>query len=80
MEFTKVTQAQLEEYERQYFDVLDIPAVTGVHRNASANIQAADAAGWFAESVNGLAPRERLQVAKDIDALYLEFTQLDPNG
>jgi len=80
MEFVKVTQSQLEEYERQYFDVLDVPELKGVHRNATGNINAADAAGWFAESVNGLSPKERLQVAKDIDAQYLEYTQIDPNG
>jgi hypothetical protein len=80
MEFNEVTQAQLEEYERQYFDILNVPELKGVHRNATGNINAADAAGWFAESVNGLSPIERLQVAKDVDAKYLEFTQIDPNG
>ena len=69
----------LEEYERQYFDELDVPTMRGVHRNASGNIDAAVRSGWLVE-VNGLDPIERIQLSKDIDAKYLKFTVLDPNG
>ena len=70
----------LEEFERQYFDVLDVPAMRGVHRNASGNIQAAADAGWFVESVNGLGPQERLALSNEVDEKYKSFTVIDPNG
>jgi len=80
MKFNDITQAMLEDYEMQYFDVIDVPDMRGVHRNASGNIEAAEKAGWLAKSVDGLGPIERIQLSKDIDAKYLEFTVIDPNG
>ena len=78
-QFKNITQAMLEEYERQYFDELDVPAARGVHRSSSGNIKAAVAAGWLAEP-NGLKPLERVQLSRDIDKKYSEFTTIDPNG
>lgn len=80
MEFKEITQAMLEEFERQYFDEIDVPSLRGVHRNATGNITAAENAGWFTESVNGLAPSERLELSQEIDNLYSSFTTIDPNG
>ena len=80
MKFNDITQAILEEYEKQYFDTLAVPDMRGVHRNASGNIESAEKAGWLAESANELGPIERIQLSKDIDAKYIEFTVIDPNG
>ena len=80
MEFKDITQEMLEEFERQYFDVVKVPDVRGVHRNATGNISSADAAGWFAGSLNGLEPQERLELSNEIDALYSSFVTIDPNG
>ena len=77
--FKDITQAMLEEFEREYFDVLDVPAMRGVHRNASGNIKAAVDAGWV-DAPNGLGPLERIQLSNDIDEKYKEFTVIDPNG
>ena len=79
MDFNEITQAMLEEYERYYFDELDVPAMRGVHRNATGNIAAAVGGGWIAE-VNGLGPLERIKLSSDIDEAYREFTVIDPNG
>ena len=79
MDFNEITQAMLEEYERCYFDELDVPAMRGVHRNATANIEAAVGGGWIA-TPNGLSPLERIELSKDIDAKYKEYTVIDPSG
>ena len=79
MDFNEITQAMLEDYEKQYFDELDVPGMRGVHRNASGNIAAAVGAGWLAEA-NGLGPLERIKLSSDIDEKYSEFTVIDPNG
>ena len=80
LKFNDITQGMLEDYEEQYFDKLNVPDMRGVHRNATGNIESAIKAGWFADTVNGLEPLERIQLAKEIDAKYLEFTVIDPNG
>ena len=80
MKFNDITQAMLEEFERQYFDIIKVPDKKGVHRNASGNIAAAEKAKWFADPVGDLTALERIQLSKDIDAKYQEFTFIDPNG
>ena len=80
MDFAEITQGMLEEYEKQYFDVVDVPGQKGAHRYASGNIASAEKAGWLAESVNGLGPLDRLQLSRSIDEKYNEFTRIDPNG
>ena len=79
MDFNEIDQAMLEEYEKQYFDEIDVPSMRGVHRNATGNIKAAVGASWLA-TPNGLGPLERIQLSKDIDEKYSEFTVIDPNG
>ena len=80
MDFNEITQGMLEEYEKQYFDVLDVPSIQGVHRMVSGNINSAEKAGWFTESLNGLSPIERQELSKDIDLAYKGFLLIDPSG
>ena len=80
MDFNDITQAMLEEYEKQYFDTLAVPDMRGVHRNASGNIESAEKAGWLADSADKFEPLERIRLSKDIDKKYTEFTVIDPNG
>jgi len=80
-DFNNVNQSMLEQYERQYFDILKVPDARGVHRNASGNIKAAIAAKWIAEdAADGLGALERLELSRSIDDTYRSFTVIDPNG
>lgn len=80
MKFKAITQTMLEDFEKQYFDIINVPSKKGVHRNASGNIAAAEAAGWFADPVGDLSALERIELSREIDAKYQEFTFIDPNG
>ena len=80
MKFNDITQQMLEDYEEQYFDTLDVPSMRGVHRNATGNIESAVAAGWIADPGDKRTSLERIQLSKDIDEKYREFTVIDPNG
>ena len=93
MEFNAITQAMLEEYERQYFDVQNIRPGHGAVRYYVANIQAAFDAKWIGEPFAGFANKswkkesatperhdELKELAIEIDKKYSELTVLDPNG
>jgi len=93
MEFNAITQAMLEEYERQYFDVQNIRPGHGAVRYFVSNVQAAFDAKWIGEPFTGFADKswkkepaspelyESIkEMANAIDAKYSELTVIDPNG
>ena len=88
-----ITEALLEEYETQLFDVNDVRG-GGAHRYVNANVQAAWDAGWLVnEPVEGFdngkwketkPSPERYKyfsdIVKAVDKKYRDFTVIDPNG
>ena len=93
MEFNDMTQAMLEEYEKQYFDVVRVPSLRGANRQPDGAVKAAIAAGWIGEPFDGYTDgawrnevvdadkvRAIRKAAEAVDERYRELLFIDPNG
>lgn len=80
--FVELQEQHLMEYERVFFDVRDVQAISGVLRKAVPNIQSANEAGWFVKKpdIASMTMLERKMLADAINAEYMRHVSYDPSG
>ena len=79
----QIKQRHLEAYEQAYADDKG-PEIRGKGRIAGATVRWAIRAEWFdgdvtEEAVGELTFKETQKLCDQIDAIYAEITQIDPN-